>query len=339
MHDVVVAGGGPAGLAVAIGAARQGMDVVVVEKRTGVIDKACGEGLMPGALQALQALGVDPPGAPITGITYRQADISAVARFNHGSGRGVRRVVLHDALRSAALRAGVRIESGMVGAVEQTPDDVRVGGLRARYLVAADGLHSPLRTALGLDAADRRPPRWGLRRHYTVPMVGDTVEVVWNRGAEAYVTPIDDNTVGVAVLTGRRGGFEAQLAAFPALAERLQGCAPASTIRGAGPLRQRCRTRVAGRVLLVGDAAGYVDALTGEGLALALAAARELVRCLNTDRPQDYERAWTRASRRSRWITEGLLWARTHRATSDRIVPLAARAPRVFAAAVNQLAR
>ncbi len=64
----------------------------------------------------------------------------------------------------------------------------------------------------------------------------------------------------------------------------------------------------------------------------------KLVQCLHDDRPADYERAWVRISRRSRWITEGLLWARTHRPTGDRVVPLAARAPRVFRAAVNQLA-
>jgi flavin-dependent dehydrogenase len=339
MHDVLIAGGGPAGLAVALGAAHAGLDVVLVEKRPGTIDKACGEGLMPGALRALQDLGVDPAGAPITGITYRQDDATAVARFRRGAGRGVRRTVLHDELRAAALAAGVTIVRGTVTDVRQSTDTVTAGGFRARYLVAADGLHSPLRAALGLDAVDHRAPRWGLRRHFAMPAVADTVEVVWSTGAEAYVTPVSPDTIGVAVLSGRRGGFDDQLAAFPALAARLRTGQPISDVRGAGPLRQRCTARVAGRVLLVGDAAGYVDALTGEGLALSLGAARELVRCLRRDRPQDYERAWARVSRRSRWITEGLLWARTYGATSRRIVPMAARAPRIFAAAVDQLAR
>ena len=142
----------------------------------------------------------------------------------------------------------------------------------------------------------------------------------------------------MAILSGARGGFESQLAAFPDLARRLATCEAVSDVRGAGPLRQRVDARVAGRVLLVGDAAGYVDALTGEGLALALAAAAELVTCLVDDRPERYERAWLRVSRRSRWITEGLLWARTHRVSAGRVVPLAARAPRLFSLAVNQLA-
>ena len=85
---------------------------------------------------------------------------------------------------------------------------------------------------------------------------------------------------------------------FPNQSDRRSRAAavPASGVRGAGPLRQRTTRRVAGRALLVGDAAGYVDALTGEGLSVGLACARELVRCVVAGRPQEYERAWRRAT-------------------------------------------
>ncbi|MEO6088529.1 MAG: hypothetical protein ABIQ18_35995, partial [Umezawaea sp.] len=182
-------------------------------------------------------------------------------------------------------------------------------------------------------------PRWGLRRHYALRPFSDAVEVTWAERSEAYVTPVAPDTVGVAILSSVRGGFADQLAAFPDLAARLADAEPASAVRGAGPLRQRTSGRVAGRVLLVGDAAGYIDALTGEGLALSLTAAAELVRCLRDDRPEDYDRAWSRTSRRSRWLTSGLLWSRGHPALARRIVPLAARAPKLFALAVDQLAR
>nr|MBA2444872.1 monooxygenase [Nocardioidaceae bacterium] len=97
--------------------------------------------------------------------------------------------------------------------------------------------------------------------------------------------------------------------------------------------------RVSGRVLLVGDAAGYVDALTGEGICVGLATAHSLVDCLVGEQPQAYERRWREATRRYRWLTTSLLWARDHRDTAAAIVPSAQRLPRVFAAAVDQLAR
>jgi flavin-dependent dehydrogenase len=339
MHDVIVVGGGPAGLAVALGASRAGMDVVVFEKRQGTIDKACGEGLMPGALRALLALGVDPPGHEIRGITYRQGDTVARAAFRNGPGRGVRRTILQDALRDAVQQNGIPIKQTTVTGVEQLGDHVEVAGTVARYVVAADGLHSPLRTAAGLATAHRHPPRWGLRRHYAVAPPSDNVEVTWADASEAYVTPIAPDTIGVAILSSARGSFGDQLTAFPDLADRLAGATPVSDVRGAGPLRQAVTGRVAGRVLLVGDAAGYIDALTGEGLALSLTAAAELVACLIADRPETYDRAWSTVSRRSRWLTGGLLWARNRPALAHRVVPLAARAPRAFAAAVDQLAR
>jgi flavin-dependent dehydrogenase len=92
-------------------------------------------------------------------------------------------------------------------------------------------------------------------------------------------------------------------------------------------------------VVLVGDAAGYVDALTGEGVSVSLASARALVECLAAGRPRDYDAQWRRVSRRYRLITEALLGAARHPALRRTIVPAAARLPRVFAAAVDQLAR
>ncbi|MCC5691560.1 hypothetical protein, partial [Klebsiella pneumoniae] len=142
-------------------------------------------------------------------------------------------------------------------------------------LVAADGLHSPLRRAAGLDVESAGPRRFGLRQHFRVAPWGARVEVHFAGGVEAYVTPAGAQRVGVAFLwedgAVERVRFDALLARFPALAERLAGAAPDSAPRGAGPLLRRVRGRVADRFALVGDAAGYVDAVTGEGLSLAFA--------------------------------------------------------------------
>ncbi len=338
MRDLVVAGGGPVGLATTLYAARAGLDVVVREPRHGVIDKACGEGLMPAAVAGLLDLGVRLGGHRIDGIRYVDTRYDAEARFKHGPGRGVARTELHGALLDAVRAAGILVEHRPVTDVVDGGDHVLVDGEPARYLIAADGLHSPVRRQLGLTAAPRTARRYGLRCHVETAPWTSFVEVHWSPVGEAYVTPVGEGRVGVAVLGGRRGGFEDLLATFPALARRLQGL-PRSRVRGAGPLRQGSSARVRGRALLAGDAAGYVDALTGEGIAAGVAQARAAVAAVLADDPASYERSWRRVTRRHDLLTAGLLTATRHPALRTRIVPAASALPRVFEMAVNQLAR
>jgi flavin-dependent dehydrogenase len=99
------------------------------------------------------------------------------------------------------------------------------------------------------------------------------------------------------------------------------------------------RSRVAGRVLLAGDAAGYVDALAGEGLGIAFSAAELLVGCVVADRPADYDRQWRRMSGRYRMLTAAALHATARPAVRSRVVPAATRLPSVFIALVNGLAQ
>ena len=338
--DLIVVGAGPAGLSTALYAARAGLRTVVLEARASPIDKACGEGLMPQAVQALSELGVNPQGWPIRGIRYTDGSRIADAAFRHGPGRGVRRTTLQTLLLDAARAAGVTFVESRAVDVRPDADGVTVDGRRARYLAAADGLHSPIRRQLGLgrETPSTIPPRWGTRQHFAVAPWTDLVEVHWGSQAEVYVTPVGPELVGVAVLSSVQAPFAQQFAAFPALRDRLPDVGLTS-VRGAGPLLQRTSARVSGRVLLVGDAAGYIDALTGEGIAVAVASARALVDCVVTDNPSAYERRWLEASRRYRLITSSLLWARRQPSLAHRIVPLAGRMPMVFDLAVQQLAR
>ena len=338
MRDLLVAGGGPVGLATALYAVRAGLDVAVREPRAGVIDKACGEGLMPGALAALRDLGVPVEGHVITGIRYVGGGRQVDAPFDSGTGLGVRRTLLHAALVERVRDAGVPVSSEPVTTIENRTDHVDVDGERVHHVIAADGLHSPVRRLLGLDRPRTRLRRYGQRVHVARAPWTSMVEVHWAAVGEAYVTPVGPDEVGVALLSTHRRPFEDLLGAFPGLAERIAGH-PRSAVRGAGPLRQRSSRRVLGRVLLVGDAAGYVDALTGEGLALGMAQARAAVAAVVAGDPSSYEQAWRVARRRHDLLTLGLVTATRVPAVRRGVVPVARVAPFAFRAAVNQLAR
>jgi len=151
------------------------------------------------------------------------------------------------------------------------------------------------------------------------------------------VTPVGEQCVGVAILSGRGADFSTRLDDFPTLKERLAGAEHGETL-GAGPLRQSVARRTSGRIALVGDAAGYVDALTGEGVNVGLAQAEILADCLAEDDLSPYERRWQEATRSYRRMTLALIRARNSRVLGPRIVPAAARFPQLFRRAVQHLA-
>ena len=147
------------------------------------------------------------------------------------------------------------------------------------------------------------------------------------------MTPVEPDLVGVAILS--RG--QPDLAWFPMLARQLQG-ADRGQPRGCGPLRQVVSRRVEGRVLLVGDAAGYEDALTGEGVSLAVKQARAAVDAIVGDGPASYEASWHRVTRNYRLLTRGLVLATTPRPMRRVVVPAGELLPAAFRYAVNVLA-
>ncbi len=331
--DLLVVGGGPGGLATAIQARRHGLSVIVAEPREGPVDKACGEALMPGGLAELRSLGVDPPGLPFHGFAYLRDHRCAQARFRTGPGRGVRRTALHTAMAAHAEQQNVEWLRTRINEVDQDADGVTAGGVRAKWLVAADGLHSAVRRAVGINAVAGTPRRYGVRWHYQIPPWSECVEVHWSRWGEAYVTPVTPDLVGVAILSRQ----PPTLAWFPRLAHRLQG-ASRGRARGCGPLRQVVSRRVDRRVLLVGDAAGYEDALTGEGINLAVKQAGAAVAAIVDDAPASYERAWHRITRPYRLLTRALVLSTVPPANRRAIVPACTLFPGVFEKALHTLA-
>jgi flavin-dependent dehydrogenase len=182
------------------------------------------------------------------------------------------------------------------------------GHIEGRWCIGADGLRSQMRNWAGLEA---RPPyrrtrqggyprssRFGVRGHFALKPWSDCVEVLWADGCEGYVTPVGPDEVGVAFLwSGEKAGFDTLLERFPRLERKLRGARSISEKMGSGPFEQRTRGVWSDRVALVGDAAGYRDAITGEGLALAFHQAQALARALAQGNPGYYQRAFRKMVR------------------------------------------
>jgi flavin-dependent dehydrogenase len=304
--EVLVVGGGPAGVAAALACARRGHEVLLVDRARFPRDKPCGEGLLPQAMRALDRLGLgervrrlalplDRLGFAVVGGPEASAELCG-ADGEPAPGWGVTRLQLDATLLEAArTEPGVTVLEG-VAATAPLTDGTRVRGvattvgpIAARAVVIADGLRSRLRAALGLERGPHRRPRLGLRVHLEVPRLpwGRAVQVLIEPGLEHYLTPVGPHMLEVAVLGEARVFARAQLAAptllrhlraHPVLGAALDGAEPLGPplgrALGAGPFRQRARRLVLDGALLAGDAASYLDAITGEGIGLALESGR-----------------------------------------------------------------
>lgn len=337
--DLLIVGAGPAGLATAVFARRHGLSATVIDRRRPA-DKACGEGIMPGGVELLGELGVRLPPErvrPFRGIRFVDGKATVEGRFSGSPGLGVRRTALSSALIDCAEAAGVELrfdtelrqwreEGGGVVASTST------GELRGRWLIGADGLHSRVRRLAGLERPRPTARRFGVRRHFRVEPWSDLVEVHWSDDAEAYVTPVGAAEVGVAVLWNGDGRkFEALLDLFPTLRERLAAAEPISEASGAGPFDRLVTARTSGRVGLVGDAAGFIDPLTGEGITLALRAARHLAGTIAAGGSlRTYERAHRRMFREYALLTRPMLFVASRPRVRARFVATLARNPGLF---------
>jgi len=272
--DVVIIGAGPAGIATAIAANQRGFKTVVFDARTPPIDKPCGEGLLPRGVASLRDLGIhlnSDVAVPIAGIRFAGGDTSAYAKFPDATGFALRRVRLHQFLVDRAIEAGVTFEwSTRVTKIDSR--HVTAGNRQIPYtwLVGADGQNSFVRRWANLGPVRTSGKRFGFRRHFRVRSWPSFVDVFWSKDCQMLATPTAADEVCVSVLS-RDAGFRISeaLPQFPELAQRLGDAIPVTRELGNATSLNQLATVARGRVALVGDASGSVDAITGHGLSLA----------------------------------------------------------------------
>ncbi|HEV3198024.1 MAG TPA: FAD-dependent monooxygenase [Bryobacteraceae bacterium] len=302
--DVLVIGGGPAGLAAAIASRLKGLEVTVVDAAHPPIDKACGEAVLPSGVEALRRLGLrlsSDDAFLFRGIRFLGGGVSLEARFESGWGLAIRRTRLHQILAGRASELGVRLLWG----TRVTHDDRLTS---CRWVVGADGEHSRVRRTAGLDAVRQESLRFGFRRHYQISPWTDFVEVHWGSRCQIYVTPVSHEEVGVALLSrDPHLRLDGALAEFPELRSRLQCARESSTERGGVSASRRLRRVFRGHTALIGDASGSVDAITGDGLSLSFQQAIALSEALCSGDLASYEAAHSRLARRPTLVANVLL--------------------------------
>lgn len=335
--DAVIVGGGPAGLAAAIALRQRGLSCMVADALVPPIDKACGEGLMPDALESLARLGVPvqaSEGAVFRGIRFLNAKHTVEAEFPRGAGVGVRRRHLHQRMVERAEELGVELRWG-AGAEMSAGRALQVGGaeVKARWVVGADGQGSRFRLWAGLGAVKSESKRYGFRRHYKVAPWCEEVEVHWGADGEIYVTPVGPEEVCVAFITrDPQRRLEEALPRFPYVAAKLRGAEPTSRERGGVTTTRTLREVYRGRNVLLGDASGSADAITGEGLAISFRQSLALAEAMQKDDVAGYQAAHQRIMRLPQTMARTML-------LMDRFHWVQERAMRVFAAEPGEFAR
>ena len=319
--DVLVVGAGPAGALAAWRLARAGLRVTILDRERFPRHKLCGDTLNPGGVALLESLRLSrsPVGTalPLAGMLVTGPQARVEARYGGlVVGRAIERRVLDHWLVSEAMAAGAVLEEAVAvrgPLVDDTPDGPVVGGVRvvarfdaareysltARMTVAADGRGSVLARALGLSSSPRIPRRWAFGTYASgIADVRDLGEMHIRGKRYVGVAPVANGLCNVCVVTGPRptggspmGIIRATIDADSELRERFAGARFDAPVSVLGPLAVGSHGCGVDGLLVAGDAAGFVDPMTGDGLHLAmrgaLLAADEVLVALESGRSQD----------------------------------------------------
>jgi menaquinone-9 beta-reductase len=304
-REVVVAGAGPAGCAAAIFLRQLGHDVLLLDAARFPRDKVCGESVSPEAWRLLDRLGAAgavralAPG-PVRGMQITAPDGTRFAgRYpqDREPGFALARIHLDAALLAAARAAGVDVREGarvvealrdgpaVVGVAVAGPEAAPPSRIRGRLVVGADGRHGRVARGLGLLHEHARLRRFAVRGHFEgmqgLAQLGEMHVAV---GGYCGVAPLSETRANVAFVLdlsemraagGDLGAFYAETLRrrWPGLHERLARARLLAPPRAIGPLALVARRTSLPGLLLVGDAAGFFDPFTGEGITLALRSA------------------------------------------------------------------
>lgn len=258
---------------------------------------------MPDALDALRRLGIgfsSDQSFLFRGIRFIGDGGTVAADFRREPGVAIRRVRLHQMLMDRAEDLGVKL-------FWRTHVN-SLCGIRARWIIGADGQNSRVRKWSGLDAIASQSCRYGFRRHYSIAPWTDFMEIYWGAGCQMYVTGISSNTVAVALIVrDSHMRIDQAMPLFPELERRLQGARPITEERGAITFTRRLKRVYRGNTVLIGDASGSVDAITGAGISLAFRQAVALADALVTGDLERYQTAHRRMRRRPAFMAQAML--------------------------------
>jgi len=304
------------------------------------IDKACGEGLMPDSLEDLKKLGIDidvMPAMSFRGISFFSQEVTSTAYFAAGMGKGMRRTTLNQLLIDRASALGVRFRwKTTVHDLDGQRIQLDGGGVNARWIVGADGHQSQVRRMAGLKYRTIRSKRIGLRQHFRIAPWSDMVEIYWGDQGQAYITPVADDEICVAILTrNRHTSFAKEIEQFPRLLQKLGSAQPSDAVRGSLTLDAKVTNVTRGNVALVGDASGAVDALTGEGIALGFRQAIALAHALSTEDMESYCKAHVEIGRLPHLMSRAMRLMDSSAIIRNHVLQVFERRPSLFRSMLN----